>query len=376
MRDSQSPDWALLTSYLAGECSSAEHDVVQAWLGADPEHGRVLRQVEAAWHGVRPVTLPQLDTTQRTHDLFARLSISPDRANQARPPRLRMVEHRATSARTPAMRPPSFARRAALFASAAGVALTVGLAAHFIASTSHTAPRTYSTPAGRRATITLADGSSILLGPATQLSISTNGGTDVTVRGEALFTVHHQPDRPFTVHAGHTVARVLGTTFSVRHYAADRAARVVVVDGRVAVHTEPPRRGVRGQVLSANMMSVIADSGDILVAPHIAVDEYTALANDRLVFRSTRVADVITELARAYDIVIRVPDTTLARHTVTAAVPVTRWSAADAVEFIATMLDAHSVQSGRVFTISAGRPAPHAQPKSLSPLPQDSHYGR
>src|SRR5262249_47558599 len=56
----------------------------------------------------------------------------------------------------------------------------------------------------------------------------------VLERGEALFTVAHDVQRPFAVTAGDTVVRAVGTAFSVRlrdHQQVD----VLVTEGRVAI---------------------------------------------------------------------------------------------------------------------------------------------
>ncbi len=97
---------------------------------------------------------------------------------------------------------------------------------------------TYTTMNGERATITLPDGSKVLLNAASRLEVPANfanGNRTLHLEGAALFTVNHDAQSPFTVMAGGSTTRVLGTSFVVRHYASDNATTVSVRDGKVAV---------------------------------------------------------------------------------------------------------------------------------------------
>jgi len=63
------------------------------------------------------------------------------------------------------------------------------------------------------------------------------------IRGEALFVVERDSARPFTVTAGDTTVRALGTQFNVRRRA--EGADVAVVEGAVQV-TREKRTGETG----------------------------------------------------------------------------------------------------------------------------------
>lgn len=75
----------------------------------------------------------------------------------------------------------------------------------------------YQTARGEQRTIRLADGSSLRLNGATAIAVTLAGDRrDVRLeRGEAYFDVAHDAARPFTVHAGGSNARVLGTAFDL-----------------------------------------------------------------------------------------------------------------------------------------------------------------
>lgn len=240
-----------------------------------------------------------------------------------------------------------------------------------VPSTSHS----YSTTAGHRATVTLRDHWRIDLAPATTVNVVTTGeaGTTVTVTGEALFTIAHHAMQPFAVRAGGVLTRVLGTQFVVRRYPTDSMTRVIVVDGRVSVRNRSLTQGRAPLTLSAGMLGMVTDSDDVTVTPHIAVDDYTVLTANRLVFRATPVSDVITVLGRTYDVDIHIADTALAGHRMTMTIPVPQRSIDDVLALMTTTLNARYVRHGRVVTISPGRPVRHVPRTTFTP---ETRYGQ
>lgn len=97
------------------------------------------------------------------------------------------------------------------------------------------AGQVYSTPVGERRAVALADGSSVELNTDSQVRVrlsKTERALTLT-RGQAMFTVSHDPARPFIVMAGQTRVRAIGTKFEV--YKAGSAVRVTLAEGRVRV---------------------------------------------------------------------------------------------------------------------------------------------
>src|SRR4029078_10409651 len=58
---------------------------------------------------------------------------------------------------------------------------------------------------------------------------------EVWSEAEAVFDVVHDERRPFFVFSGNAVTEDLGTRFGIRAYPGDRAVRVLVVQGRLAL---------------------------------------------------------------------------------------------------------------------------------------------
>ena len=107
----------------------------------------------------------------------------------------------------------------------------------------------YVTAIGQQQSITLSDGSSILVNTDSQLRVDYANDFRIIylLRGEALFEVSEDKDRPFRVYAGDGRIEAVGTAFSV--YLRDNTVDVTVTKGKVALatvgreQTEPDMRG-------------------------------------------------------------------------------------------------------------------------------------
>lgn len=87
-------------------------------------------------------------------------------------------------------------------------------------------------------TIVLSDETSIILQPHSVLEYPEIFAPDlreVTLTGQAFFEVTRDPRRPFLVHSGDIITRVLGTSFTVRNMAGEDNVLVQVSTGKVSV---------------------------------------------------------------------------------------------------------------------------------------------
>ena len=214
--------------------------------------------------------------------------------------------------------------------------------AHYVGQPHQSAPATYVTANGQRATIVLPDGNTVLLNVASQLQVPASFMTgDHAVRllsGEAMFTVSHHDRTPFTVITGSTVARVLGTTFLIRHYTEDTAITVAVRDGKVAVGAT---------VVSAAQSVVVARAGVTHVVP-VKASQF-GFATGILVLRGLRLRQAIPELDRWYDADIRLGDASLGNLPIDG--DVTAGSLGDLAERLRVAFNVRVVRSGRVLTL-------------------------
>lgn len=102
--------------------------------------------------------------------------------------------------------------------------------------------------------VALEDGSVLWLHPRSKVEFPRTFLPDrreVMLTGEAFFLVSHDASRPFIIHSGNVVTRVLGTSFNIRAYEADDSIEVAVLTGKVSVTlAEHVRRDSHTPVIS------------------------------------------------------------------------------------------------------------------------------
>ncbi|WP_161988977.1 FecR family protein [Sphingomonas glacialis] len=109
---------------------------------------------------------------------------------------------------------PRAGRRWAMVGGAAAAAAALALVGSWLAPAA--APQEIATGPGQRRSITLADGSTIVLNGNTRVAFAADRPRAVTLAaGEALFTIRHNPRDPFVVTVGGTRLVDAGTVFDV-----------------------------------------------------------------------------------------------------------------------------------------------------------------
>lgn len=95
-------------------------------------------------------------------------------------------------------------------------------------------------PAGQRACLTLADGTTVWLNANSTLKYPANGfyskERKVVLEGEGYFEVAHNEARPFVVETKNYDIRVLGTTFNVSAYPNSDLFETSLIEGKITVY--------------------------------------------------------------------------------------------------------------------------------------------
>lgn len=155
----------------------------------------------------------------------------------------------------------------------------------------------YSTDVGGRRMVQLDDGSQVQLDTDTRLKVRFGeaGRRVILEQGQALFTVAHDPARPFSVAAGSTEITALGTIFDVRREAV--GVRVTLVEGAVAVAVTEANSGEpRRWRLSPGQQLATSRPGPEPVAVDAAIA--TSWSRGRLVFREAPLREAVAEVNR------------------------------------------------------------------------------
>ncbi len=144
--------------------------------------------------------------------------------------------------------------------------------------------------AGQPATQVLADGSEIELDRGSRVDVAWHLRSRrlTLAAGEALFRVAHGP-RAFTVQAGDTRVRDIGTVFDVRRH--DGSTRVVVLEGAVEVSAGGGTRRV-----GANQRVDVPDGGAPSAASRVDAERITAWRRGKLSFDGLTLAEAVREM--------------------------------------------------------------------------------
>ncbi|MBL0169558.1 MAG: FecR domain-containing protein [Gemmatimonadaceae bacterium] len=209
------------------------------------------------------------------------------------------------------------------------------------------------TQVGQRDSLTLPDGSRIVLAPGSRLTVAVgyaDGDRSVVLDGAAYFDVKHDDAHPFTVRARDAEIRDIGTSFVVKTDARGGVS-VSVTHGIVAVRESSPsarpavelRAGDRG----------VVSAGTVAVTRGTVTEDEMAWTRGQLTYRDAPLSEVQADLKRWYGINMLVADSALLRLTVT--MPVQQDSAR-VVSTIAALLGADAEQRGdTVILRSVGR---------------------
>jgi len=160
--------------------------------------------------------------------------------------------------------------------------------------------RTATTAPGQRASLKLADGTQVILGPASTLRYDvTPRARRVELSGLAQFKVVHDASRPFVVRAGRAEATDVGTEFTVRAFADEQAVVLAVTEGEIAL-----RDGATRLSLTAGQIGRVDSAGVQRLAG--APSDYAQWVAGGLMFQNAPLSDVARELSRWFAADVRV----------------------------------------------------------------------
>lgn len=347
MRQTREPDWGALTAFLLSEQTGRQDAEVRAWLAESPDHAKLLDTLRSAlaggdrsaardrtrmWAAIEAGAFTPAAAGASTLDGVSPVGPEGERDGG---------RSLARSSAAPWRRVAWLAAACIAVAGAATLVVVDHRPAATVASVPALPAREVITRPGRTAVVRLPDGSVVVLAGGSRLRYAAafaRTERDVDLEGEAFFTVRHASGWPFVVRAGGISARVLGTRFSVRKYAADSAARVIVAQGQVRV---------RSALLGAGDAITAWPDGSSTVTHHVDVGRALAWTANELEFRETPLSVVIPNLERAYRIRISVNDSTLFGEQVTASLE--GEDPRDAMQIIAAITHSRAVwDSGRV----------------------------
>lgn len=265
---------------------------LQAWLAADARHAPALDAMRASIAGVQ--NLPAQDLA-----------------------RLRAGLPQRDAQRSSALRPrfwQAWLRPLVPYAATALVAAAVVGAGWFGWWVQPSFEQSYASQRGQQLMATLPDdaasGSTVQLDTSTRLTarLYRNRREVALADGQAMFSVHADPTRPFQVLAGDLRITVVGTRFSVRHTAQGLGAGhtvVAVEEGKVKVErlqrdTDPAQQAPALVRLTAGQMleGGSAQDASLGTVTEVAPAAVAQWRSGRLSFNRTPLAQALAEFER------------------------------------------------------------------------------
>jgi len=156
----------------------------------------------------------------------------------------------------------------------------------------------HTTGVGEQRSVPLADGSTLAINTGSQVEVvSLEGATRELrlLRGEALFTVAHDPARPFRVNVNGHVVEAIGTAFDVRLHEGG-GIEVIVTEGRVKLSAGQATTGLlnRGQAMriATDGSARISDLGGEALTARLA------WRNGMVVFDGQTLPEALAEFSR------------------------------------------------------------------------------
>lgn len=155
-------------------------------------------------------------------------------------------------------------------------------------------PDVYSTRAGERRVVTLADGSQVALDSKSEVRVHySQQARELTLsRGQARFDVARDIERPFSVTAADHKVIALGTSFNMDLFGT--SLLVTLIEGHIVIASQTAPTGVD---LDAGQQVVFAPQAPPTVA-HVNLGQTTAWENGEVVFENDTLATVVARINR------------------------------------------------------------------------------
>lgn len=328
----------LLLRYLRGRTTDEENRSVAAWRSHSAnaedvlaELGRLIRAGEAADQAIDPGNPPPVEQLIWRAEARRAQLVAPRR-----------------SARTWFRHPGAWITAAA----AAIVGFTLWTVSNDPADPARggaLTARDFLTGTDETAMVRLDDGSIVRLGPESRLTTYATHSPDaparqVTLEGEAFFSIATDETRPFVVTTAAGSARVLGTRFHLAAQA-DQLA-VVVVEGRVAL----AGRNQEVEVGAGQATRLVRGSAEP-VGDAPPIEEVARWLGDFLIFHDTPLAVAMREIGARYGTEVEISDPALMERTLT------MWfhekSLEEVMTVVCSVVDAHCTIGDAAVRIAA-----------------------
>lgn len=267
---------SLILSYFEGSISRSEERVLFSWIGESRENSKEFRKEEARWESFHT---PSEEEKASLEGAILKL----DSVLTAKENRKRKALAWGFS-----------------FAAAAVAAVVLMLVPGAPSAAGTEEMYSYSAPQGSRSSLTLPDGTTIKINAGSTLSYSSSFNKDnreVTLSGEAFFSVNHNEKLPFVVKAGDCTLTVLGTKFNVSAYDEDSSVSAALVEGSL-------RFEASGECKTLVPDELAVWDGESVSVRRTDTYQYTSWMDGKIKYDSISISNFLKKLSREFGVEI------------------------------------------------------------------------
>ncbi len=157
---------------------------------------------------------------------------------------------------------------------------------------------TLTTPRGGKYSLTLADGTRVMLDAGSSIAypvVFTGKERRVEITGQAYFEVVHNANQPFRVRVNGHLVEDLGTAFNINAYAEEQAVKTTLVEGALKVIKED-----QSLVLKPGQQAIVKQH--IQLNKKVNIQQEIAWKNGEFRFERMNVHGMMQQIARWYNI--------------------------------------------------------------------------
>jgi ferric-dicitrate binding protein FerR (iron transport regulator) len=161
---------------------------------------------------------------------------------------------------------------------------------------------TISTPKGGQYQLELPDGSQVWLNATSSIHFPTSfTGTErrIEITGEAYFEIAKNPNMPFIVTVSNSEVQVLGTHFNINAYNDEDNVKTTLLEGSVRFVNDSSVN-----ILKPGQQAQLTKEGTTKVVSDVNVDNVVAWKNGLFDFENASIETVMRQLSRWYDVEI------------------------------------------------------------------------
>ena len=278
-----------LVSYLTGNCTKKEQELVEQWLNTSDDNMLMFNEFKQVWESSDIVNQSCLIDIDKAWGDFKK------RANFVESVPAEVIENKHSNMRSIVV---SATRVAALIIILFGIYFVFD-------NVNQVETHTYTaTVAQVNSPFVLPDGSNIIMNEGVRIDYPEQFSNDirnVSFSGEAFFDIAHNPQKPMIIEAGDVRVKVLGTSFNLCNCESNNEITLYLETGKVLFYSVNDDGGILEQIiLHPGQKGVYNRSTGLITKYQFNDNNHLAWQTGVLDFVNAPLVDVISALEKTY----------------------------------------------------------------------------